>query len=125
MPKPQPASPPPTKAADPGPRAAITAVIALLEHEQQVLTQPQADALETIAAQKQTLLQQMETSVRAATGALKDPALLALAIRAQQLNATNAKLLALHRTCCESRLQQLRGTQSPQALYSASGYLGA
>lgn len=125
MPKPQPAPPPVSRSADPGPRAAIDAVIALLEQEQQLLAQPQADALEAVTARKQALLQQMETSVRAAAGTLKDPALHALATRAQQLNATNAKLLALHRTCCESRLQQLRGAQSPQALYSASGYLGA
>jgi flagellar biosynthesis/type III secretory pathway chaperone len=125
MAKLQPASPPVTAAADLAPRTAITAVIALLEHEQQLLAQPQADALAAVAAQKQALLQQMEASVFATRGALNDPAVRALVRHAQRLNATNARLLALHRTCCENRLHQLRGTQSSHALYSASGYLGA
>jgi flagellar biosynthesis/type III secretory pathway chaperone len=125
MPKPQPAPPPATGVANLGPRAALTAVIALLEHEQQLLAQPQADALAAVAAQKQVLLQQMEASVHSSRGALNDPAVRALTVRAQRLNATNARLLALHRTCCESRLHRLRGTQATHTLYGASGYLGA
>jgi flagellar biosynthesis/type III secretory pathway chaperone len=107
------------------PHAAIAAFIALLEREQQVLAQPQADALEAIAGQKQALLNQMQAAGVSARAGLEDPALRALAARAQRLNGANARLLALHRAACESRLQLLRGGQSANALYRASGYLGA
>ncbi len=110
-------------------RETIIAIIALLEREQQLLAQPQADALETIAGQKQALLNRIQTDApgrgaQSVQSALKDPALRALAARAQQLNAANARLLALHRTACESRLHLLRGGSSANALYRANGYLG-
>ncbi len=109
-------------AADSAACTAIIAFIALLEHEQQLLVQPQADALEAVAGQKQALLQQMAMPTGAARQA---PTLLALVARAQQLNSANARLLALHRASCESRLHLLRGGQSANALYRANGYLFA
>jgi flagellar biosynthesis/type III secretory pathway chaperone len=115
--------PPPAAAADP--HAALTAFIVLLEREQQLLAQPQADALEGIAGEKQALLKQMEIPGRNARAALQDPALHALATHAQHLNAANARMLALHRASCERRLQLLRGGPSANTLYSATGYLGA
>jgi len=122
MPNPQPAAIP---AAEIAPRVAITALISLLEREQQLLAQPQADALETITEQKHALLKQWDVPNRSTCAAAHDPALRALVAHARQLNAANAKLLALHRASCESRLQLLRGGPSATTLYHANGYLGA
>jgi flagellar biosynthesis/type III secretory pathway chaperone len=90
-----------------------------------VLAQPHADTLEAIAGRKQALLNQVQKPGAGTPATFEDPALRALAARALRLNAANARLLALHRAACESRLQLLRGGQSPNALYRASGYLGA
>jgi flagellar biosynthesis/type III secretory pathway chaperone len=122
MTKPQPAPP---QAAVAAPHAAIIALIALLEREQQLLVQPQAEALEIIAAQKQALLKQIALPPGDAHTVRQDPVLRALAARGQLLNAANARMLALHRGCCESRLHLLRGAQSANALYRANGYFGA
>ena len=103
----------------------MRAFIALLEREQQILARPQADALEAIAGQKQVLLDQLALAGRGAPTGQRDPVLRALAARARQLNATNARLLALHRNVCDSRLQVLRGTPSAPSLYRANGLLGA
>jgi flagellar biosynthesis/type III secretory pathway chaperone len=118
-----PKSPPAVAAATP--HAIIAALIALLEQEQQLLAQPQADALEAIARQKQALLNQMEAPDRNTQARLKDPALRTLVARAQRLNGINARLLASHRFVCESRLNLLRGGLSANTLYRANGYLGA
>lgn len=124
MPKPRLVSPPAPQP-DIDARAALTAIIELLEREQQLLARPQADALEAIAVQKRTLLNQLEVPARGAQALRDDPALRALVMHAQQLNAANARLLALHRNSCESRLQLLRGGESASTLYRANGYLGA
>ncbi len=123
MPSPQ-QVPPRATTVEANPRAVLAAFITLLEREQQLLARPQADALQAMAIEKQTLLKQMEIPGSTARAAVQDPMVKALAARAHQLNAANARLLALHRTSCESRLQALRGGQSSNTLYSASGYLG-
>jgi flagellar biosynthesis/type III secretory pathway chaperone len=122
MPKPQ-------QAAHATPRAAIVAFIALLEREQRLLAQPQADALEALSVEKQRLLAQIDTLYRGASAAgaraaPPDATTRVLAAQAQQLNAINARLLALHRNACESRLRVLRSNTAGTLLYSASGYLG-
>lgn len=104
-------------------RAALGALVALLEHEQSLLVEPDADALQALAAQKQVLLNRVQATGCGAQATAADPALRILATRAQRLNAINAKLLAMHRTSCESRLQVLRGGPSAGALYRANGYL--
>lgn len=111
-------------AADLTPQAALGAFIALLEREQQLLARPQADALEAIAAEKQVLLEQLDPRGRSVQNARQDPALRALAARARHLNATNARMLALHRNACDCRLQVLRGGASTPPLYRANGLLG-
>lgn len=125
MAKPPLAARPAAAAAGMTPRAALDAIIALLEREQSLLVQPDADALQSLAAQKQALLNQMQAAGCNAPAAARDPALRALTMRAQQLNAGNAKLLALQRTSSEGRLQLLRGGQASGALYRANGYLAA
>lgn len=123
MPSPQ-QVPPRATSVEPNPRAVLAAFITLLEREQLLLARPQADALQAVAVEKQALLKQMELPGNPARAARQDPMVQALAARAQQLNAANARILALHRASCESRLQVLRGGQSSNTLYSASGYLG-
>ncbi len=127
MPDPQRASPHPATTADNPLPAAIVAFIALLEREQHILARPHVDALEAITAEKQVLLEHIDQRGRSAQNALQDPALRALAVRARHLNAANARLLALHRNVCDSRLQVLRGGPSAQThtLYRANGLLGA
>jgi flagellar biosynthesis/type III secretory pathway chaperone len=102
----------------------MVAFIALLERERQLLVQPQIDALEVMAGQKQALLNQMAMASGAEHAGRQDPALHALAARAQQLNAANARLLALHRASCESRLHLLRGGPTADSLYRANGFPG-
>lgn len=106
------------------PREAITAFIALLEREQQVLAQPQADALEAIANEKQVLLKALPApGARSAGGTdyAQDPGMRALVERAQQLNHMNARLLNMQRTFCDSRLRLLQGGNAGNGLYHANG----
>lgn len=126
---------PKTQAAQPapGPRhQALTTFIALLEHEQQALGNPQVEALEAIAAAKQVLVNELHvlcggshfSSSAAGSTNTAEQEVPALARRAQRLNAINATMLAMHRTACESRLRVLRGGDHGTTLYRANGYLG-
>jgi len=106
--------------------ALMRAFIALLEREQQLLAQPQAEALQAIAAEKQALAQKLHAcSTRCArtVGAPVDAEMSVLTKRARALNTINAKLLAMQRSCCESRLNLLRGRDAADTLYRANGYL--
>lgn len=108
------------------PREAITAFIALLEREQQVLAQPQAEALETIALEKQALLKALQSpdtrsSATGKSGHAQDAGMLALVERAQHLNQMNARLLNMQRTFCDSRLRLLQGGRTGNDLYHANG----
>ena len=108
---------------------ALTTFIALLEHEQQVLGNPQVETLEAIAAAKQELVSELHILCGSphyvtASATADEPQIPALARRAQRLNAINATLLAMHRTACESRLRMLRGGERDNTLYRSNGYLG-
>ena len=120
---------------DPAPHAtgpkhqALTTFIALLEHEQQALGNPQVEALEAIAAAKQVLVTELHILCGGShyvtdSANAPEPEVPALARRAQRLNAINATLLAMHRSACESRLRVLRGGDQGTTLYRANGYLG-
>lgn len=103
--------------------AALLAFIALLEREQQLLIQPHAEALETLAGEKQPLLNQIQALADARTVS-NDRPLREMLQRAHALNAANARLLTLQRASCDSRLGLLRGIDPATALYGASGHLG-
>lgn len=103
--------------------ATLLAFIALLEREQHLLTQPQAEALEALATEKQPLLNQIQALADARTMSNDQP-LRELLQRAHALNASNARLLTLQRSSCDVRLNLLRGVDPATALYRANGYLG-
>jgi flagellar biosynthesis/type III secretory pathway chaperone len=106
------------------PREAITAFIALLEREQLVLAQPQAEALEAIAVEKQALLTALQSpAARAVSGSspAQDASMRALVERAQHLNQMNSRLLNMQRTFCDSRLRLLQGGNAGDGLYHANG----
>lgn len=109
-------------------RDTVLALIALLEREQQALHTPDTDALEAIAQEKASLCQALQTPRAGARAGyspsgLDDPETRALLQRAYQLNTSNATLLAMHRSFCESRLQLLRGGNGAATVYRANGYL--
>jgi flagellar biosynthesis/type III secretory pathway chaperone len=120
---------PDTARAGTTPREAIRAFIALLEHECAALTQPQAaahaDGLEAIADAKQSLTRVLQAlCAHAGQAELKaDREFRSMVERARQLNDGNARLLAMQRGFCDSRLHLLRGSDS-NATYLANGYLG-
>jgi flagellar biosynthesis/type III secretory pathway chaperone len=111
------------------PREAIRAFIALLERECEVLMQPQAaanaDGLEAIAGEKQSLTRALQAlCAQAGHAALHgDREFRGMVARARQLNDSNAKLLTMQRGFCESRLHLLRGSDA-HATYRANGTLG-
>lgn len=104
-------------------RAALLAYFTLLEREQQLLTHPDAEALQAVAIEKQALHNQIQALAAPAT-TQQDPALRELVQRTHALNLTNARLVALQRNSCESRLHILRGVDPATSLYRANGYLG-
>lgn len=111
-------------------RDGLTALVALLEREQQELANPRVESLEAIAREKHVLVNALydawgKRSVDATPVPQGEAEIPGLARRAQRLNKSNASLLAMHRSCCESRLGVLRGVDPGHnlALYSANGYL--
>ena len=101
------------------------ALVAVLEREQQALIAPHADgpdALEALAQQKQVLCRALQPPAYGAR-ATEDAPTRALLARAKDLNGSNASLLAMHRSSCESRLRLLRGGDGAAATYRANGYL--
>jgi flagellar biosynthesis/type III secretory pathway chaperone len=81
------------------------------------------EALEAIAGEKQPLLDQIQALADPRT-TQQDLALRELVQRTHHLNLTNARLLALQRNSCDSRLNILRGVNPATSLYRANGYLG-
>lgn len=108
-------------------RSALLQFMNLLERERQSLATPDADALNSIVAEKMALLQQLDrlrdsrlqpesAAQRAAWAELR-----VLTTAARRVSDSNARLLAVQRAHCQARLRVLHQGTALEAVYGADG----